>query len=124
MLEPNRTLAVWSAYVLLIGAELLLIPNQTLDILGLDSSSEIWPRVVGVVAMALGIVYAMAAREHNIAVARYSVPARVVAAPAFVVLWLTGGPWQMVIFGAVDGAGAAWTWSALRASRIPVMAPR
>lgn len=34
---------------------------------------------------------------------------RLFFAVALVLLWLAGGPWQLMLFGAVDVAGAIWT---------------
>jgi hypothetical protein len=39
-------------------------------------------------------------------------------------LWITGGPWQLVIFAAIDFLGAALSWSALGLSRHPACATR
>lgn len=114
MNEPITSLRVWSYYVLGIGAGMLLIPNLILGLFGVAETSEVWIRVVGLVAIALGIVYFDGARRQDVGVARASVPARVSAVVAFIALWATGGPWQLLIFGAVDLAGLLWTWNALR----------
>ena len=113
MNEPITSLRVWSYYVLGIGAGLLTIPNLIFDLFGIADTSEVWIRVAGLVAIALGIVYFDAARRQDVGVARASVPARLAAVVAFTVLWASGGPWQLLIFGAVDLAGLSWTWSAL-----------
>lgn len=116
MNEPITTLRVWSYYVLGIGAGMLLIPNVIFSVLGIAETSEVWIRVVGLVAIALGIVYLDGARRHDVGVARASVPARVSVVVAFIALWATGGPWQLLIFGAVDLAGLSWTWYAIRSA--------
>ena len=117
MNEPITSLRVWSYYVLGIGAGLLLIPNLVLGLFGMADTSEVWIRVAGLVAIALGIVYFDGARRQDVGVARASVPARLTAVVAFIALWATGGPWQLLIFGAVDLAGLLWTWTALRSER-------
>ncbi len=33
----------------------------------------------------------------------------------FVILAIADGTWQLLVFGAVDAAGAAWTYAMLRA---------
>ena len=40
-----------------VGTGFLLIPNQLLDLFGIESTSEVWIRVVGLGAVALGIIY-------------------------------------------------------------------
>ena len=116
MNEPITSLRVWSYYVLGIGAGLLLIPNVIIGVFGIAETSEVWIRVVGLVAIALGIIYFDGARRQDIGVARASVPARVAAVVAFTALWATGGPWQLLIFAAADLAGLSWTWNALRSN--------
>lgn len=114
MNEPITSLRVWSYYVLGIGAGLLLIPNLIFDVFGIANTSEVWVRVVGLVAIVLGIVYLDGARRQDVGVARASVPARLAAVVGFIALWATGGPWQLLIFGAADLAGMVWTYNALR----------
>ncbi len=115
MADPVLSLRVWSYYVLAVGAGLLLIPNQIFDILGITNTSEVWVRVVGLVAIALGVVYFAGAQDNDLGVVRSSVVARAIAGIAFVALWITGGPWQLLIFAAVDLTGLLWSWNALRA---------
>lgn len=114
--DPITSLRVWSYYVLGIGAGMLLLPNAILGLFGIVETSEVWIRVVGLVAIALGIIYYDGARRRDVGVARASVPARLSAVVAFVALWATGGPWQLLIFGAADLAGMLWTLSTLRSS--------
>ncbi len=114
MNDPVLSLRVWSYYVLAVGAGLLLIPNEIFDILGITNTSEVWVRVVGLVATALGVVYFAGAQDNDLGVVRSSVVARAIAVIAFVALWITGGPWQLLIFAAVDLTGLLWSWNALR----------
>lgn len=114
MNDPIRSLRVWSWYVLAVGTGLLLIPNVVFDVLGIHNTDEVWIRVAGLVAIALGIVYAGTVRAGQLAIVRASVPARAVAVVGFVALWITGGPWQLLIFAALDLTGATWSWNTLR----------
>ncbi len=114
MHDPVLSLRIWSYYVLAIGVGLFLIPNQIFDILAIENTSEVWIRVVGLVAVALGVVYFEGARQRDLGVVRSSVPARAVAVVAFVALWITGGPWQLLIFATTDLVGVLWSWNALR----------
>ncbi len=85
MTDPVLSLRVWSYYLLGVGAGLLLIPNQVFDILGIANTSEVWVRVVGLVAIALGVVYFAGAQGNDLGVVRSSVAARAIAVIAFVV---------------------------------------
>ena len=117
MNDPIVSIRVWSYYVLGIGLALLVAPNLVFDVLGIANTSEVWVRVVGLVAIALGIVYFEAGRHGVIAVVRSSVPARIAAVAAFFLLWATGGDWQLLLFAAVDLVGVSWSIRALRAQR-------
>jgi len=109
-----RSLQVWSIYVLAVGAGLAVVPNTVLSALGAAETEEVWIRVLGVVVILLAVYYWDAARfeTRNLFVA--SVLGRAFVVAALVVLWLTGGPWQLLLFAAVDLAGAIWTVAALR----------
>ncbi len=114
MRDPVVSLRVWSFYVLGIGAALLLVPNLVFDILGIPNTDDVWVRVLGLVAIVLGVVYLAAAAGAHFDMVRASVNARAVAVVGFLVLWITGGPWQLGIFAALDLAGLAWSWSAVQ----------
>lgn len=110
-----RSIQVWSVYVLVVGAGLAVIPNVIVSAFGMEQTEEAWIRVLGVVVVLLALYYWDASRyeTRNLFVA--SVLGRVFVAAALVVLWLTGAPWQLLLFAAVDVAGAVWTFSTLRA---------
>lgn len=115
MSKAARSLYVWSVYVLVIGSLLALAPNFLLSTLGMDETEEVWIRVLGIVVVLLALYYWDAARNE----ARHHFVATVLGrgfvAAAFVVLVITGEPWQLLIFAAVDLAGSLWTLSSLRA---------
>lgn len=113
-MTPEKTVLYWSYYVLVIGLLLLLAPGFTFDLLGMDLEGEIWVRVVGVVVLLLATYYYAAAISNARMVVVASLLGRVFAALALVVLWLTGGPWQLSLFALLDLSGAVWTWSALQ----------
>jgi hypothetical protein len=114
--DPIHTLRVWSYYVLGMGAILAAAPNVVLGLFGVAETDEVWIRVAGLIAIALGVVYTGAVRAGHVEIVRASVTARAVVVLGFIVLAVTAGPWQLLIFGAVDAAGAAWSWAALRPS--------
>jgi peptidoglycan/LPS O-acetylase OafA/YrhL len=108
------TIRVWAIYVLLFGTALAVIPNVVLSTLGMAETDEPWIRVLGLVLVLLALYYSDAtrneARHHFVA----SVLGRLFVAAAFIVLVITGEPWQLFLFAAVDVAGAVWTLIALR----------
>lgn len=58
-------------------------------------------------------------RDNDLGVVRSSVPARAIAVIAFVTLWITGGPWRLLIFAAADLTGLLRSRYALRAGAGP-----
>lgn len=115
MTPTARTSFVFGIYVVAVGVVILLVPNLLLSIFGLPTTSEVWVRVVGAIAVPLGFYYIEAARTEATAYFRVSVWGRVFFAlslAAFVVLGLSR--WPLVLFGLIDLAGAGWTAFELR----------
>lgn len=114
MTAAARSIQVWSVYVLIVGTALAVVPNLVLSSLGVAETDEVWIRVLGVVVVLLALYYWDAARyeTRNLFVA--SVLGRGFVVASLVVLWLTGAPWQILLFAAVDAAGALWTFAMLR----------
>lgn len=115
MTGAARSIQVWSVYVLIVGTALAVVPNLVLSSLGVAETDEVWIRVLGVVVVLLALYYWDAARyeTRNLFVA--SVLGRAFVVASLVVLWLTGAPWQVLLFAAADAAGALWTFATLRA---------
>lgn len=114
MAGAKQSLVVWSIYVYVLGAVLLLIPNVLLGVFGIEETEEVWIRVVGVTVIALGVLYTGAVRAHTREMYMAAVWDRYVAVVLLVILAFTTGPWQLALFAAADLAGATWTWMALR----------
>ncbi len=115
MTPTARTSFVFGIYVVAVGVVILLVPNLLLSIFRLPTTSEVWIRVVGAIAVPLGFYYIEAARAEATSYFRVSVWGRVFFAlslAAFVVLGLSR--WPLVLFGLIDLAGAGWTAFELR----------
>jgi hypothetical protein len=109
------TVKVFGTYILVAGACFVLVPNLLLSLLEFPPANEIWVRVLGVVSAVLGYYYLSSALAN----ARYFFVASVYGRCAFCagcvgLVILANAPWQLVIFGFFDLAGAAWTTMALR----------
>lgn len=116
MNRAARSILVFGVYVVLLGASLSIAPDFLLGLFGLPAAREIWIRVLGVVVFVLGAYYVQAAREQVTAFFRWTVWGRSVALAAVVALVLGyKAPPVLMLFGAVDAAGALWTALALRA---------
>lgn len=113
----ERSLQAFGIYLLGLGSLLVVMPALVLAPVGLPVPQDVWLRVVGMLVLFLGVYYGIAARSGAMALVRASVPVRasvVLFFAAFVGIGLA--PPALLLFGAVDLAAAAWTWSALRAA--------
>lgn len=118
MNKTSVSILVFGTYLVGMGAGLAFMPNAVLGILGLPPSNDVWPRVVGVLALVVAFYYIRAARADVREFAQWTVPAR-----AGVFVFFTGfavaglvGP-VMILLGSVDLLGAIWTSRTLRADR-------
>ena len=118
MNKAAASIRIFGIYLMLLGAAVIAAPNLVLTLFGLPSTSEVWLRVVGLLAAILGFYYVQAARHDLVPFYRASVPARVFAFLGFVAFVLFGlvKP-PLILFGTVDLLGAAWTFQALRSGR-------
>jgi protein-S-isoprenylcysteine O-methyltransferase Ste14 len=117
MTPAARSINVFGTYLLLLGALLLVAPNPILELAGLASTTEVWIRVVGMLSAILGIYYRVAASSGLVPFFVATVLVRI-SVPLFFLGFILAGwvGWPLMLFGIVDVAGAAWTWSALRQS--------
>jgi hypothetical protein len=109
-------MAVWTGYVLLLGAGLLLIPNSILSVFQIEETEEVWIRIVGLLLLGYGAYYWTAVRAEFRPLFEMSVWVRWGIVVGLVVLAFTVGPWQLVLFALVDALGGVWTFFALRAT--------
>jgi hypothetical protein len=115
MTASARTVFVFGTYLVVLGIGLLALPGPVLAPFGLPTPQEVWVRVGGMVVAFLGVYYVLAARHGLRAFLGWTVATRASVIVVFAVLVATGtGPTALLFFGAVDLAGALWTWSMLR----------
>ena len=115
MSKSARSVLIFGWYLVALGGALIAIPNVMLGMFGLPTTSDVWIRVVGVLVLCLAFYYIQAARHGLTPMLRWTVYARssvFICFAAFVLLGLAEAP--LVLFGAVDLAGALWTYWALR----------
>lgn len=116
MKKSSTTLLVFGIYLIGMGVGFLFTPNIVLNIFGIPATDEVWPHVVGAIALVLAFYYISAARADVRLFAQWTVPARIGVFIAFVGFVVAGlvGP-VMIMLGSVDLLGALWTRSALKA---------
>jgi hypothetical protein len=111
---PARSLFAFGLYVIIAGLGLALAPGLVLELLGFPPPGDGWVRVVGIIAVFVGMYHVIAARHELMPYIRATVPARVMFALALGVLVISKVmPPSLLLFAAVDLAGAIWTGVAL-----------
>jgi hypothetical protein len=106
---------VFGCYILVNAVVLLAAPNLMLSTLGLEPTREPWLRLLGLMTLALSVYYIQAAREEMTAFFRLTMLGRSIILVGTIGLAAAGLiPPVIVMFGVIDGAGAAWTGAAMR----------
>ena len=117
LINPRVSLGVAAAAAVVLGTLYVLAPAAALEPYGFDEPKEVWIRLVGVLALAIGVLQAAGtiANERWYYVA--TIFERILAGLVQVGLALTIGPWQLAAFESLDLVGAGWTAIALKASK-------
>jgi len=110
-----KTLLAFGIYLLVLGSLLVFVPNLLLAIFGVQSTSEVWIRIVGMLLLILATYDILAAKVGFRQFFVWSVPVRLAVIAFFLTFVLLGlGPPVLLLFGGIDAACAIWTWTALR----------
>jgi hypothetical protein len=115
MSPAAKSILVFAAYITILGAVLVIVPNPLLVLFGFAPTDEVWIRIVGMLLLCLGYYYVDAARREVASFFRATVLGRacvVACLIGFVVLGLAPPP--LLAFAAIDLGGLAWTALALR----------
>lgn len=118
MSRSATSVLVFAIYLFALGGILVVAPNTLLAVFAFQLTSEVWIRVVGMLVLILGFYYLQAARHDLrplILATVYGRTAVLMFFIAFVLLDLA--PPVLIVFGAVDFAGAVWTALCRRADR-------
>jgi hypothetical protein len=114
MRNAGMSVLLFGAYLIAVGAMLLVVPNVLLGIFGIPHTDEVWIRILGVVMIALGYLYVEGGRSAAGWFMRASVLTRAGVAAVLLGLVLLGEAAPAIaLFGFVDLAAAAWTAYAL-----------
>ena len=116
--SPAFTVRVFGIYLLGLALVLMTIPNTLLAIFEIANTQEYWIRVVGMLAGLIGFLYARYAPHGDRTFFGLTVQTRASVILFFLAFVLfASAPWQLLLFGAVDLAGAGWTWWTLAADK-------
>ncbi len=109
------SLTVQGIYVLITGLQLIFIPSTLLGMFGFDPPAEIWIKVLGVLVLALAILYYSINTSGNKEVVMSTVWFRIFVAAGFLLLVVSGQTKSsLLLFAGVDVATAVWTWIELK----------
>jgi len=115
MTPSAKSVCYFGFYLYVVAITLMIAPNFLLNSLQIPETNEVWIRVVGVLAFGIGYYYHRTGAGNVQAFFIHTVTIRCFVFIAFCVFVLQQyvSP-VLIIFGAADLAGAAWTWFALR----------
>lgn len=114
MSSVARSGAAFAVYLFGVGLTLVAVPATFTDLTGLPSAPDVYLRVLGILAAAIGLYFGFATRNDDRAFFASSVYVRAVVFVAFTVIGLTAGEPMLIAIGAADVVFATWTWVALR----------
>lgn len=110
MTAAAKSIYYFGLYLFLIGLILAVAPNTLLGILQLPETKEVWIRVLGVVVITIGYYYNRSGANNNLSFLKLTIPTRTFVFLAFSVFVIAGyAPPVLLVFGALDLAGAIWT---------------
>ena len=115
MSKTAFTLFAFGIYLLVLGLILIFFPNGLLSIFGLPTTSEVWIRVVGVLAFNIGVYYIFAARAEAKGFFIASCYTRTLVFVMFCMFVFFGlSKPVLIFFGFVDLLGGVWTTITLK----------
>ncbi len=118
MNKGARSVFVFSIYLFILGAILILIPNVLLNIFAFPETNEVWIRVVGLLIFILGFYYFQASKSEMKDFFQWTVYARASVLIFFIIFVLLGfaSP-VLILFGFIDAVAALWTQLSLRSEK-------
>jgi hypothetical protein len=115
MSKSAFTLKVFGIYLIIIGVALIFVPNILLSIFGLPQTTEVWIRIVGVMAINMGICFIFFAKHEVKPFFHFSVYMRLCVFIAFLVFVGIGlAKPVLILFAGVDLLGGIWTFITLK----------
>jgi hypothetical protein len=102
-------------YVILTGLQLLVIPNVFLSIFGIETTNEVWIRVLGMLVLTLSFYYRAIAHHGNHEIVKATVWGRWFFCAGLIGLVIIGMAKPIFVGFALLEAGLAfWTWRELQ----------
>ena len=106
---------VFSIYLYILGFILVVAPGVLIKIFKFPEPDGLWIRIVGMLALVLGLYYSHAARAEFRPFFTWTVIARSSVLLFFIAFVIAGlAPPALILFGVIDFAAAMWTFFAMR----------
>jgi hypothetical protein len=115
MSSATVSVLVYGIYLAALGIVYMIVPNVPLKLFGFQPTSEPWIRVMAAMVFIVGYYYIRAAGSRLKTFYRWTLHCRAFF-PVFTVVLVAAGLVEpmLLLFGAIDLAGAAWTALTLR----------
>lgn len=115
MKNSTLSMIVFAIYLAGLSAAFMIFPNPVIALFGFEPTDQVWIRILGFILGVLAFFYIMACREGVKNFFRWTVYSRLTVMPAYILFIVFGvAPPVVLLFAAVDLAGAIWTGFALR----------
>jgi hypothetical protein len=115
MSKASFSIRMYSFYLVLIGAGMILIPNILLGLLGFAGTNEIWIRMLGLFTVTTAIYYFYSSAHEQTAFFKSTVAGRLfffLMTIAFVFAYHQSP--MLIAIGSIDLLGSLWTLKALK----------
>jgi glucose uptake protein GlcU len=113
--KPYTSILGQFIYVLVSGISLLFFPNLLLGLFGIEPTSEIWIRVLGMLVLALSFYYYAMYKNGGKEVIRATVQGRLFFCAGLVMFVILGmAPPVLIGFALAETGLALWTLSEIR----------
>ena len=111
MNNTSFSIRMYSFYLFLMGAALVIIPNKLLALFNFAPTSEIWIKMLGLFTFTTGIYYFYASANQQLAFYKATIIGRLfffLMTIVFVILFHQ--PPTLALIGSIDLFGAIWTF--------------
>lgn len=116
MIPSAKSLFYFGLYAVSTGLLFLAIPENVIALANLPAMPAGWARVIGLLALVIGSYDIFCSRQNIRPFIKASVYVRLGFFVGTILLFVFAQmPVSVLLFGGVDGLGAAWTILALRA---------
>lgn len=119
MSKAANSIFFYSLYLFMMGLAMMIIPNHLLDVFGLEHTTEIWIKVLGLFTFTTGIYYYYSSRHEQLAFFKSTIAGRLfffAALLSFVLIFQVKPLFALI--GGVDLLGALWTLWAIRQQKL------